>query len=105
MVAQSEPCNNGEFFATVNLNHQFGSELVTITVNGTSMGTFDSSTPILIGPLTGDNSTIYNIVATDTGDNNCQAETTVGPINCPLPCSIENVITQIQACDLSLIHI
>ena len=92
-IATPSACDaNGGFTVDLNFDYENAGSSFTVVGNGTSYGTFFyAELPITLDGFIGDNSTVYEFVIVDTGDATCANEVLVGPINCPLPCSLSNV--------------
>ncbi len=84
--AVATPCLCGQFFALVSFDHQSGgSGGFDITGNGHNYGTFPYNTPqpIIIGPLVGDNTTMYEFGIHDHLHADCHDATQLGKVECP----------------------
>lgn len=84
--AVATPCLCGQFFALVTFDHQSGgSGGFDIVGNGHHYGTFPYGTPqpIIVGPLVGDNSTMYEFGVQDHLHPDCHDGTLLGKVECP----------------------
>jgi len=90
---------NGGF--TVDLDFEFENAGASFTVlsNGTSYGTFFyAELPINLPGFVGDNATIYDLEIIDSNDQDCSLVTSVGPVDCPLPCALTNLSVNPLSC-------
>ncbi|MCY7330019.1 MAG: hypothetical protein LH618_15810, partial [Saprospiraceae bacterium] len=84
--ALATPCLCGQFFAVVTFDHQNGGPGgFDIVGNGHNYGTFPYNTPqpIILGPLVGDNTTMYEFVVRDHQHPDCHDATLLGKVECP----------------------
>ncbi len=84
--ALATPCLCGQFFAVVTFDQQGGTPGgFDIVGNGHNYGTFPYNTPqpIILGPLAGDNTTMYEFVVRDHQHPDCQDDTVLGKVECP----------------------
>ncbi|MCB0642059.1 MAG: hypothetical protein KDC44_10485, partial [Phaeodactylibacter sp.] len=83
------PCNSeGEFYVDLDFDYEnvgnFGFE---VGGNGNNYGTFDyADLPVQIGPLSGDGSVNYVFKVRDVELNSCQAQESLGAVNCSDQC-------------------
>ncbi|MDH3649662.1 MAG: hypothetical protein OEQ53_08255, partial [Saprospiraceae bacterium] len=101
--ADVSPCDNGQFFATINFLHENTSnEGFSVTGNGHEYGSFAyGELPVEIGPLEGDGNTPYEFVIKDLGDPLCTDFVIVGVVDCPPPCVIEGLVVDPGECTSS----
>ena len=84
--AVATPCLCGQFFALVTFDHESGTPGgFDIVGNGHNYGTFPYNTPqpIILGPLVGDNSTMYEFSVRDHQHPDCHDATLLGEVTCP----------------------
>ena len=80
------PCLCGQFFAVLTFNHaNGGAGGFDVVGNGNNYGTFPYNTPqpIIIGPLVGDNSTMYEFSVRDHLHPDCHDGVQLGKVDCP----------------------
>ncbi len=89
-------CLCGQFFAVLTFEHSGGtSGSFDIMGNGTQYGNFPYSQqqPIILGPLEGDNSTVYEFVVKDHAHPDCKDVVEFGKIDCPESPTLEAVLS------------
>ncbi len=77
--------SDGNFTVWVGFDAQNGSNSgFSIRGNGINYGSYsyDTDIPTLLGPFSGDGTSVYEFQITDNGDSDCFIETTVGPVEC-----------------------
>lgn len=100
MTASASACDNGTFSAIIDFDHANSSGSFTISGNGNVYGTYNTSDlPLTFGTFTGDGTTVYEFVVTDSQSPNCTANTTLGTISCQQPCEINEVMVGVGGCD------
>ena len=93
-------CQGNNFLVSVNLNvSNPASPGFTLAGNGVIYGTYlYSDLPVTVGPLLGDDESVYEFIAWDVEDATCQNFTTLPASNCGPICSISNFNLEFVAC-------
>ena len=94
------PCQGNNFNVSVNLTVENpASPGFTLAGNGVIYGTFlYSELPVIVGPLLGDNESVYEFIAWDVENADCQQYTTIPASNCGPICSISNFNLEFVTC-------
>ncbi|MEM8907913.1 MAG: T9SS type A sorting domain-containing protein, partial [Bacteroidota bacterium] len=94
-------CNtDGTFSVDIDFQHANSSGTFSVAGNGTNYGNFNTADlPITLTGLSGDGSTNYEFVVTDSEDSQCTLSQAIGTVFCPLPCSISNLTVSPRACN------
>jgi hypothetical protein len=97
-----QTCNNGTFMTDIDLIYSdTGSLGFTVSVNGTSLGTYSySQLPITVGPLAGDGTTEWIFTVADVENTYCTNNENIGVVTCTV-CAIENVYAEADQCTSS----
>jgi len=81
--AEVEDCENGEFWATINFDHENTGDQFQLYVNGADSGLFYyDDLPISVGPLVADGLTPYAFWAEDAETMGCGYLYTMYPVSC-----------------------
>lgn len=89
------PCLCGQFFAVLTFKHSNGGAGgFDIHGNGNNYGNFPYNTPqpIILGPLMGDNTTMYEFVVRDHAGTDCHDEVQLGKVDCPTILATDNPV-------------
>lgn len=99
-VVQSD-CDGSQFWVTLNFTFDdVGNDGFTVQGNGANYGNFSyADLPVLIGPMEGDGSTIYEFIAIDNQFSDCSGFTGIGPVSCGGACSISDLVLEPSDCD------
>lgn len=94
------PCQGNNFNVSVDLDVENPtSPGFTLAGNGVIYGTFlYSDLPVTVGPLLGDNESVYEFIAWDVENADCQQYTTLPASNCGPICSISNFNMEFVTC-------
>ncbi|MDX1407125.1 MAG: hypothetical protein R3330_03300, partial [Saprospiraceae bacterium] len=95
----ADSCDNGQFFVTIGFNFENTGPGFTVMGNGNNYGAFSyDSLPIVIGPLEGNGTTIYEFVIQDVQNPDCSDFGVIGPIECPPGCGFNEFIVDLIEC-------
>lgn len=94
------PCDGNYFNVSVNLEvTNPSSPGFTLAGNGVIYGTYlYSDLPVTVGPLLGDNESVYEFIAWDVENADCQQYVSIPAANCGPICSISNFALNFIAC-------
>ncbi|NNE29265.1 MAG: hypothetical protein HKN16_06495, partial [Saprospiraceae bacterium] len=88
---------NEVFWVVLDFVHDGDGTSFTLTGNGNNYGTYNySDLPIELGPFTGDSTTVYELVATDTQDADCSDFVEFGPNTCE--CEVIDLVIETYEC-------
>jgi len=92
VTAVALPCQSNNFSVSVNLMvNNPSSPGFTLAGNGVIYGTYlYSDLPVVVGPLLGDDESLYEFIAWDVENADCQQYTTIAAENCGPICSFSN---------------
>jgi len=98
--ATALPCTGNNFMISINLDiTNPSSPGFTLAGNGTIYGTYlYDDLPVTIGPFLGDDESIYEFIAWDVENGDCQNSTTLPALNCGPICSINNASLEFITC-------
>src|SRR4030095_15738886 len=98
--ATALPCDDHLFLVTVDLQVlNPSSPGFTLAGNGVICGTFlYSDLPVTVGPLYGDNQSMYEFIAWDVENPECQNFTTLDSIDCGPICSFDDFVMDSITC-------
>jgi len=105
VYADASPCDElGHFYVHIDFEFEnVGNEGFRIQGNGMNYGNYNyDSIPIIIGPLLGDGTTVYEFVVIDNQLEDCSDWTAIDPIDCNPPggdCEIGELQTTILPCN------
>jgi hypothetical protein len=94
------PCQGNSFLVTVDLDVvNPASPGFTLAGNGVIYGTFlYDDLPVTVGPLLGDDESVYEFIAWDVENADCQSYATLPAANCGPICSISNFELEFVDC-------
>ncbi|HUR30792.1 MAG TPA: T9SS type A sorting domain-containing protein [Saprospiraceae bacterium] len=97
--ATALPCNGNFFSVSINLEAENTSPGFTLAGNGVVYGTFlYADLPVTVGPLLGDNESVYEFIAWDVEHPECQQFTTLEASNCGPICDFSNAELSLISC-------
>jgi hypothetical protein len=103
LVAETTPCENGQFYVILNFEYQnVGGEGFKVVGNGNNYGVFDySSLPLTLGPFNGDGVTVYEFGVFDLLHPDCGDDTFIDPVECEggNPCEIYDLVVEPGECN------
>lgn len=93
-------CNGNNFLVSINIEVENpASPGFTLAGNGVIYGTYlYEDLPIVVGPLLGDDESVYEFIAWDVDDANCQNYTTLPAANCGPICHLSNAELNLVTC-------
>lgn len=84
-------CDGLDYSISIDVEGLSLSDSFIIEVNGQDYGSYDyADLPIVIGPFSGDGTTVQNITVADSSDDDCNFSLSAGPQACYI-CDIENL--------------
>src|SRR5687767_3614278 len=91
--ATALPCNGDFFSISIDLEATNTSPGFTLAGNGVIYGTFlYDDLPVTVGPFLGDNESVYEFIAWDVENPECQQFTTIEASNCGPICDFSNAV-------------
>ncbi|MFZ2898201.1 MAG: T9SS type A sorting domain-containing protein [Saprospiraceae bacterium] len=103
LVAETTPCENGQFYVILNFEYQnVGGEGFKVVGNGNNYGVFEyTSLPITLGPFNGDGVTVYEFGVFDLLHPDCGDDTFIDPVECEggEPCEIYDLVVEPGECN------
>jgi hypothetical protein len=98
--ATALPCQGNNFMVSVDLDVvNPSSPGFTLAGNGVIYGTYlYSDLPVIVGPLFGDDESVYEFIAWDVENADCQEYTNINASNCGPVCSISNFTLEFFGC-------
>ena len=102
LFAETTPCENGQFYVQLNFQYQnVGGEGFQVVGNGNNYGAFEyGDLPVMIGPLIGDGTTVYEFVVKDFLHPDCQDFVVIDPVDCgEEPCEIFELVVEPGECN------
>lgn len=92
-------CDGNYFFVSIDLEVTNPGTGFTLAGNGVIYGTFlYSELPVIVGPLLGDNESVYEFIAWDVENPACQQFTNLEAINCGPICDFSNAVLELVTC-------
>ena len=92
-------CDGNNFFVTIHLNASNTSPGFTLAGNGVIYGTYlYDDLPLVVGPLLGDGESLYEFIAWDVENPECQQFTTLEANDCGPVCGFSNVQLELISC-------
>lgn len=100
--ATALPCEGNYFLVSVNITAMNTSPGFTLAGNGVIYGTFlYDDLPVVVGPLLGDDESVYEFIAWDVEEPACQQFTTIIASNCGPICGFSNATLDSLGCNPS----
>lgn len=99
VTATPQPCNGYYFYVSIDISVTNSSPGFTLAGNGVIYGTFlYDDLPVIVGPLLGDNESVYEFIAWDVENPDCQQFTTLDPVDCGPICHFSNATLDSLSC-------
>ncbi len=100
VIATPLPCNDYSFLVSVNLEvNNPSSPGFTLAGNGVIYGTYlYTDLPVTVGPLFGDNQSVYEFIAWDVENPECQNHTSLEAADCGPLCGFSNFTMELVQC-------
>src|SRR5688572_12294738 len=93
------PCEGNDFFVSVDITVTNSSPGFTLAGNGVIYGTFlYNDLPIVVGPLLGDDESVYEFIAWDVENPDCQQFITIEAPDCGPICNFSNATLDSISC-------
>ena len=95
LTATASDCENGQFYTTIQFNHNNSGDLFHLTSgNGIDYGIYSyADLPVVLGPFEGNGTTVYGFEVSDIAHPGCGGFVILGTVNCgePPSCVIYNL--------------